>query len=57
MKEYEVTIQFFDSKNVKANNEEEALEKAFSEYPKDLKDLVANYFSNQSYATELEDSL
>lgn len=57
MKEYEVTIQFFDSKNVKANNEEEALEKAFSEYPKEAKDQIFQYFSNQSYATELGDSL
>ena len=54
MKTYEVELRFFDNQTIQANSEEEALEKAFAKIPKEVKDQIFQYFSNQSYATEIE---
>lgn len=55
MKTYEVELRFFDNQTIQANSEEEALEKAFAKIPKEAKDQIFQYFSNQSYATEIEE--
>lgn len=54
MKTYEVELRFFDNQTIQANSEEEALEKAFAKIPKEAKDQIFQYLSNQSYAIEIE---